>query len=315
MLFFAAPLQGFTQAAWRHIHASMFPGAVDAYFTPFLRTEGDAPRSRDVRDIASPLNARLPLVAQVIARDGAEFAALTDIAANAGATRINLNAGCPYPMLTRRGRGSALIGNPTALQSIASEMNKRPNLRFSMKMRLGLTDPSAWESSLPAIDSMPLEMLTVHPRTARQLYKGDLHTDSFRRLLSATRHRVVFNGELRDPEQIAHLAATYPTLYGVMAGRGLLARPTLATELRSGVTAPPDEILRSALEIHLRLFDHFQSTLCGPAQILSKIKPYLDYLPSDTLPRKLLKTLHKSPTPTSYRTLLWETVRDNPPYR
>lgn len=321
MLFFAAPLQGFTQAAWRHIHASMFPGAVDAYFTPFLRMEGDAPRGRDVRDIASPLNSGLPLIAQVIARDAAEFSALTDIAATAGATRIDLNAGCPYPMLTKRGRGTALIENPDALRAIAAEMHARPHLRFSMKMRLGLDNPLAWETSLSAIDAMPLEMLTIHPRTARQLYKGELHTSAFTRLLNATRHRIVFNGDLCHPDQIAALAATYPTLHGVMAGRGLLARPTLASELRTGRQATPVQILHAALEIHLRLLDHFQATLCGPAQILAKIKPYLDYLPSDTLlslshspslsvpaspllPRKTLKTLHKSSTPTAYRTTL-----------
>ena len=300
MLFLSAPLQGFTQAPWRSFHAAAFPGDVDAYFTPFLRLESGLPRRRDLHDIASPLNNGIPLVAQVIARDAEEFALLTDAAAEAGATRIDLNAGCPYPMLTRRGRGSALIENPDALAAISTEMQSRPHLRFSMKMRLGLDNPDAWLSSLPAIESMPLDLLTVHPRTARQMYSGELHTAMFARLLESTRHPVVFNGEIREPAHAVGLANEYPALAGIMVGRGLLLRPTLASEVRSGREASPDEIRRAIIDIHLKLFHHFESTLCGPAQILSKIKPYIDYLPENLFARKAIKTLRKSSRPEAY---------------
>lgn len=35
---YAAPLQGFTEAAWRNAHEQTF-GGVDAYYTPFIRLE------------------------------------------------------------------------------------------------------------------------------------------------------------------------------------------------------------------------------------------------------------------------------------
>lgn len=304
MLFLSAPLQGFTEAPWRNIHASLFPGSVDAYFTPFLRWEKGQVRQRDFRDLTGPLNNGLPIVAQIIARDAAEFAAIADAVADAGIDRIDLNAGCPYPMHTRHGSGAALVENPAALHGIADEMLARPAIRFSMKMRLGLENPGAWKDAMPEIARMPLECLTVHPRVARQLYRGQLHTDQFRLLANESTHPVIFNGDIVLPSQAASLQLEFTDIAGIMAGRGLLLRPTLMEELRTGREATPDAIREASLEIHRRLFLHFEDTLCGPSQILSKIKPFLEYMPAELFDRKTLKSMRKTSSINSYRLLL-----------
>lgn len=301
MKIYAAPLQGFTQAPWRMLHRQLSPGDIDAYLTPFLRAEGDEPRARDLRDIASPLNEGVPTVAQIAARDAAEFALLADAAAEAGATRIDLNAGCPYPMLTRKGRGAALTESPDSLAAIGEEMRRCPDVTFSLKMRLGLTDPSAWRRSADVIAAMPLAMVTVHPRVARQLYKGELHLDEFGAMTGAWDHPTVYNGDLTTPADIDAVAARFPSIAGVMLGRGLLARPTLAAEWRSGSEAAAAARVEAWLQLHSCLLDHFEATLCGAAQILSKIKPYLDYAPEELLPPRALKPLRKASTTAAYR--------------
>lgn len=47
---FAAPLQGFTEAAWRVAHNEVF-GGVDAYFTPFIRYEKGGLRNKDSSEV------------------------------------------------------------------------------------------------------------------------------------------------------------------------------------------------------------------------------------------------------------------------
>ena len=42
---YAAPLQGFTEVAWRNAHAQCL-GGVDAYYTPFVRLEKGEIRTR-----------------------------------------------------------------------------------------------------------------------------------------------------------------------------------------------------------------------------------------------------------------------------
>lgn len=300
MLFIAAPLQGFTQAPWRAIHSGMFPGAVDEYFTPFMRLESGEPRARDLRDITDCRN----LTVQVIARDAGEFAALTEAGVAAGATRIDLNAGCPYPMVTRKGRGAALIENPEALSAIGEEMCKWPEVGFSMKMRLGTERPDAWRSSADAIAEMPLRLLTVHPRVGRQLYSGELFMEEFSELLRASSHPVIFNGEMVTPGDIRRITDSFPEISGVMCGRGLLRRPTLASEWKTGAEASEADRRQASVEILTRLFMHYSSALCGPSHILSKIKPFTEYLDAALFDKKLLKALRKAPTPDRFHSLL-----------
>ena len=49
---YAAPLQGFTEAPFRHFHAAIYgcQGQADAYFSPFLRIDHGEVRPRDIRE-------------------------------------------------------------------------------------------------------------------------------------------------------------------------------------------------------------------------------------------------------------------------
>ena len=63
-----APLQGYTEAAYRNAHAAVF-GGVDVYHTPFVRIDRGEFRHKDVRDIL-PENNRVPhLIPQLIASE------------------------------------------------------------------------------------------------------------------------------------------------------------------------------------------------------------------------------------------------------
>ena len=52
MKIYAAPLQGYTDAAWRSAHRSLYGDGVDAYFAPFVRVEHGEVRRRDLVDTA-----------------------------------------------------------------------------------------------------------------------------------------------------------------------------------------------------------------------------------------------------------------------
>lgn len=76
-LLYAAPLQGYTEAEWRHYHAAVAGGA-DAYYTPFLRIDKGAIRSKDMRDITSALNNGVRIIPQILIRDTEELRTLVD---------------------------------------------------------------------------------------------------------------------------------------------------------------------------------------------------------------------------------------------
>lgn len=298
----AAPLQGYTEAPFRHFHSEIYGGAGSlTYFTPFVRIEKGEPRPRDMRDVTSPLNANHRLIPQIIFRDAAEFRLLVSTLRESGHDRVDLNLGCPFVPQVRKGRGSGMLQSPDRLHEIAEIMaGDYPDIGFSVKMRLGVSDPAEWLRLMPLINAMPLTHLTVHPRTAAEQYSGPLHPDEFARIADSCAHPLIFNGDITTPEMIDDLRRRFPSLAGVMIGRGLLSRPSIFSEWTSGHEWQPADRREAILRLHAAILDHYTRTLSGDTQILAKIKPLWDYFGTG-FDRKTVKKLLKSPTLSTYR--------------
>lgn len=297
----AAPLQGHTDAAWRRYHREIYGDAAPvSYYTPFIRLEKNEPRRHDMRDFTSPLNDNTAVIPQIIFGSADEFQRLTDSLVAAGATRINLNCGCPFPLQTGRGRGAASL---PLLPEIASVMADYPSVDFSLKMRPGMTRPEEWRDVIDTVNSMQLSIVTMHPRTSRQQYRGDLLHEEFAAFLGECRHPVIFNGDLLTPADIDSVTKRYPAIKGVMAGRGLVGRPSLFAEYAEGKEWDSTRRLDAMLKFHDKLYDHYCRVLCGDSQILAKIKPFWEYSEAE-IGRKAWKAIRKATTPAKYRAAL-----------
>lgn len=293
-----APVQGHTDAAWRHFHHKNY-GVDTVYYTPFIRLEHGEFRKHDIKDFTSELNADITLVPQVIFRDMTELSALLDGLVELGADRIDLNSGCPFPLQTSKGRGAGFISNLEEYKKFPSVLAKYPGVDFSLKMRLGYADPGEWRNVMPILNDLKLTHITLHPRIARQQYGGEVDMEQFESFLSHSKNPVVYNGDLRTPEDISGIESKYPEVAGVMLGRGLLGRPSLATEYSAGVEMDQKERIRRMLKFHSELLNYYQSTLCGDAQILSKIKPFWEYAEQE-IGRKPWKAIKKASSMAKY---------------
>lgn len=297
-----APVQGHTDHAYRSMHASVY-GSAQKYYTPFIRVEKGALRRRDVADFKASSEEGLPVVPQVIFRDYDELKLLIDSLAQLGASEIDLNMGCPFPLQTARGRGAAAIGNASLSEVTAEVIACYPELQFSLKMRLGMNEADEWRVSADVINSMKLIHLTVHPRVARQQYKGETDMEEFAYIMKVIRHPLIYNGDLRVPDDVRRIHDQFPSIYGVMCGRGLLGRPSLAMEIAKGKDMPADERLQMMLDFHSRLFSYYEDSLHGDAQILSKIAPFWEYAESE-IGRKSWKSIKKASTIPKYLTAI-----------
>lgn len=291
-------MQGFTQAPWRHWHAALYEPA-DVYFAPFMRLEHGDVRQRDLRDVTSPLNDNHNLVPQVIFRDVDELKHLVGVLRNAGFSRVDLNLGCPFPPQVNKGRGAALVGRPDMLEAVADLVNSDPSMAYSVKMRPGVKDADEWRGALPALNRMRLVHVAVHPRIARNQYSGSVDMDCFAEMADAIHHPIIYNGDIVAATGIDGVLQRFPGLEGVMVGRGLLSRPSMIEEWRSGVEWDLTKCRERILQLHSRICEYYTDTLCGDAQILSKIKPFWEYL-GGLFDRKLLKHTLKSTSLASY---------------
>ena len=309
-----APLQGYTTGIYRKAHAEIF-GGVDAYYAPFLRIENGKPREKDLRDLenahaecsgnadskcaenAKGNGASYKVVPQIIANSINEFQALTDALLQKGFTQIDFNMGCPFPMQVNRHRGAGLLSDVQTVQAIMDEIKKfssaangTASVKFSVKMRLGQETPDEAFALLPILNDTPLAHITLHPRLGKQQYKGALDFGSFERFYSECKHPLVYNGDITSVSQICEMEQRYPKLAGIMIGRGLLARPSLAAEYK---TQSETEFTNKLLQMHQIIFENACQTYQGDSQILSHIQSFWEYL-EPNIPKKTFKKIKKA---------------------
>lgn len=289
---YIAPMQGHTEGVFCRAHHHLYGGA-DTYCTPFIRVEKGEVRRRDLKSINREFLDDTPVLPQAIFRDLNEFKLIADAVKREGYNALDLNLGCPFPPQVKHGRGAALLRNRELLIQLAEEIKQVGDMSFSIKMRLGVEQPDEWRGVVDVINAMPLEHVTIHPRVAVQQYGGELFIDQFEALAEALSHRVVYNGDLTAPEQIAGIIEKYPLLSGVMAGRGVMARPSLFAEWREGREWSREERIDKLIRLHREIYDQYRSTLCGDTQILMKIKPFWEYLEPE-IGHKPMKAIKKA---------------------
>ncbi|MDE6218290.1 MAG: tRNA-dihydrouridine synthase family protein [Muribaculaceae bacterium] len=303
MTIHAAPVQGHTDAAWRHFHAAVY-GQLADYSTPFIRLEKGEARKRDLNDAFSSLNDNHILIPQVIFKNETELTTLVAILKNGGAGAININMGCPFPLQTARGRGAATICRPDAAEAVRKVVEENPDIDFSVKLRLGMTERDEWKSLISVLNLLKLDHIILHPRVARQQYGGETDLDAFSEFLSESVNPVIYNGDINTPEDYRLIAERFPTVKGVMLGRGLLGRPSLGAEISEGVEWDKSRRLEAMKEFHRLLFRHYRDTLeGGDHQTLSKIIPFWEYAEQE-IGRKAWKAIKKTSNMAKYNTAL-----------
>ena len=216
-----APLRGVTIRTFREafagpIREAGFAGA----FAPFIPANpGIRVNERMLADIGDGADRRL--VPQVITKHPDAMRVLLRAFRERGFQRADLNAGCPFPMIVRRGRGSGLFRTPDVLERLlAAGCEEMGPGRFSLKIRLGLAGPDELLALMPMINRYPLAVLTIHARTARQMYDGNVDLERFREACAASANAVLYNGDVwlsldAPPDGPANMR-------GAMVGRGFV---------------------------------------------------------------------------------------------
>ena len=294
-----APLQGYTEAAYRNAHAAVF-GGVDVYHTPFVRIDRGEFRHKDVRDIL-PENNRVPhLIPQLIASEMDKTERIIALFIEQGYREMDINLGCPFPMLAKRQCGSGMLPHPDKVETLLKQIEQYPDVSFSVKMRLGWEKPDECLTLLPLLNAAPLTEIIVHPRLGIQQYKGEVNMEGFTAFYEACRHPVIYNGDILTIEDIRCITEKFPKLTGVMIGRGLLANPALGWEYKEGRKLTPEEWREKLRALHTAVFQHYETQIQGgEAQLVTKMKTFWEYFMPST-DRKVLKKIHKSNKLTQY---------------
>jgi len=273
-----APLRGVTVRTFRNLLAKWFLPP-DRAVAPFIATvAGQKVKPVLLQDIDPARGQAIPVVPQVIGKDTAQLRTLLRAFKNLGYTCADLNAGCPWPFVVKKGRGAGLMRNASAFAAMLEIGCEEIPEGFSVKVRLGIDKPDLLSERMELINSFPLREVTIHARTAKQMYEGNVLLDDFAAAAALCKHSVVYNGDIRTRDDFLAMKVRFPNISRWMIGRGLAMNPFLIEDIKNGAPATRDmHRLKLFLDDYLMACE---TELHGPAPVLGRMKELWSYLHS-----------------------------------
>ncbi len=272
-----APMQDVTDRPFMTLMARY--GGPDVYWTEYFRVHAvSTPEKWIVQAITGNTTGR-PIIAQVIGNDipalvrTARFLQTLPIAA------VDLNLGCPAPVVYRKCAGGGLLREPQRVDAILGALREAVSIPFTVKTRIGFDDPRVFEEFLTIFARHSLDLLTVHARTVKEMYRSEVHYDYIARAVAALRCPVLANGNVHSAVKAAEVLRLTGAS-GLMIGRGAIRNPWLFTQIRQhqrgeAIFRPSG---RDVLGYISALHDAVSTPSVSESAQVQKLKKYLNYI-------------------------------------
>jgi tRNA-dihydrouridine synthase len=225
-----APMQDVTTLQFMRVIARH--GGPDVYWTEYFRVhENSVPDKWILKSITENPTGK-PVVAQMIGNDipalirNARWLQEYPIAA------IDLNLGCPAPVVYRKCAGGGLLREPEKIDAILGALREAVTVPFTVKTRIGFASSDEFDELLPVFAKHPIDLLTVHARTVKQMYRPGVRYDLIARAARELRCPVLANGNVSSAAQAQQLL-TETGVRGLMIGRGAIRNPWLFDQIRA----------------------------------------------------------------------------------
>jgi len=293
MKIYLAPLQGYTEFAYRKAYTHFFSG-IDNFILPYVSLEKNGEvRKKYIRETSPENNIIEKSTPQVLCKTAEELLFWKDFFKSRSYSEINLNLGCPFPMVTKKGKGAKLLETPEVIEQLLDEYYQKTDFPLSIKMRLGMTKNDDYEKVSEVINRFPITKVFLHARTANQMYKGKVDIDGFKKCSDLLNIETIYNGDVNSIETLDFLSKNSVVTDSVMLGRGVLKNPFLPMIIK-GEELPSYENQKSKIfEFHDMFLEILLTYLNDDHQVLTHIKPFWDYLseffPAEYKIKKMVK--------------------------
>lgn len=287
-------MEGVVNARMRALLTAV--GGIDRCITEFVRISDQLLPARVFYRLCPELQADgrtpsgVPVYLQLLGGEPGPMAENAARAASLGALGIDTNFGCPAKCVNRHRGGSVLLDEPELLHRIIKSMRDAvpAPIPVTAKIRLGFKDSGRLTEIVTAINEAGADAITIHARTKEDGYKPPAHWQQLAQVHSITNIPIVANGEVWSPADF-HRCQAQSGCQDVMLGRGLLARPDLALEIKS--TTMGQQYQANAWPAILKLVEAlFEDSIlnCAPRHVGGPIKQWLGYLRREYVEAQLL---------------------------
>ncbi len=272
-----APMQDVTDLPfWRLMTAY---GGADVYFTEYFRVHADSNLEKWILESIVRNPTGRPVVAQMIGNDIPSLVRTAKELQRHPIAAVDLNLGCPAPVVYRKCAGGGLLRDLPRIDSILGALRDAVAVKFTVKTRLGFDDPATFEALLPIFAKHSLDLLTVHGRTVTEMYRSEVHYDYIAQAVAALGCPVLANGNVYSAakaDEVLRLTGAR----GLMIGRGAIRNPWIFTQIRQHRRGEP--VFRPRGHDVLDYVRTLYDAVCTPgvregAQV-QKMKRYLNFL-------------------------------------
>ena len=180
-----------------------------------------------------------PLAIQLFGSEPGPMAEAARMVQAAGADIVDLNFGCPVKKVTRTGAGATLLEDPDLAPRLVAAVAAAVDLPVSVKLRRGVANGSRACLELgPRLVEAGASSLTLHPRSAEQMYTGTADHSLTAELVSLVDVPVVASGDIVSRAKAQAVLATTGAA-AVMVGRGAQGNPWALREIVDGDDGEP----------------------------------------------------------------------------
>jgi len=289
-----APMQDVTDGAFWTLMDRY--GGADVYWTEYFRVHAVSRPEKWIIESIEGNTTGKPVVAQMIGNDIPSLVRTAKELQQLPVAAIDLNLGCPAPIVYRKCAGGGLLREPQRIDSILGALREAVSIKFTVKTRVGFASPEEFDTLLPIFAKHSIDLLTVHARTVAQMYRLPVHYDLIRRASEALPCPVVANGHVYSADQALDVLAKTKAR-GLMIGRGVIRSPWLFNQIRqrrrgATATAPTG---REVLEYVTALWES-QASFDAPERAqCERMKKFMNYIGEGIAP-EFLHQIRRSET-------------------
>ncbi len=273
-----APMQDVTDLPFWTLMARY--GGPDLYFTEYFRVYQHSCLDKDILQSITKNPTGRPAIAQMIGNDIPSLLRTAKELQHYPIVAVDLNLGCPAPVVYRKCAGGGLLRELNRIDSILGALRDAiTKTAFTVKTRIGFDDPGVFDELLPIFSRHSLDLVTIHGRTVKEQYWSEVHYDFIARAVDALDCPVMANGNVYSPENAeAILEATGAC--GLMIGRGAIRNPWLFEQIRQRRAGCPvfQPRGRDIMEYVRALYSMTFPPKVGEKVQVQKMKKYMNFI-------------------------------------
>ncbi|HET7856501.1 MAG TPA: tRNA dihydrouridine synthase DusB [Gaiellaceae bacterium] len=193
-----------------------------------------------------------PLAVQIFGSEPEAMAEAARMVEAAGADLVDVNFGCPVRKVTKTGAGATLLDDPDRAAAIVEAVADAVSVPVSVKMRRGLENGSrACLAVGPRLVDAGAASLTLHPRSARQMYTGEADHSLTAEFVETVGVPVIASGDITSRAKAQAVLATTGAA-AVMVGRAAQGNPWVLREIMGEDGEPSREEVVAELALFMR---------------------------------------------------------------